>query len=382
MSDPPQADGLGSLGRRSWTFVGVVIAAAIIYLVLAELSGLVVPLVVAAVLGILFVPLVDWGDRYIPRSASAGLVLVGLLALGYLTVVVTVNGVIDQAPEIGMQLQAGLEALAEWLRDLGLSVGNQAATVGELEEVLTSIGPGLASFVGGAFSSLSAFVIGTFVAIFFLYFILKDWDELSGWVGGHLRVPRDVGAGVVDDTVWSMRTYFYVLTGSALVSAVIIGLAMGLLGLPLVFTVALVTFVTSYIPYLGAIFSGAFAFLIALGAGGISDAVIVVAVILIVQNVVQPIVQTKFTKDALDLHPIVTFGSTIVGTALAGILGATLSAPIVAMLISINKRLAEYKNPTVESSTYPPNQEHVVRRGKEGGAESAKARSVRALVFC
>ena len=351
MSDPPQADGLGSLGRRSWTFVGAVIAAAIIYLVLAELSGLVVPLVVAAVLGILFVPLVDWGDRYIPRSASAGLVLVGLLALGYLTVVVTVNGVIEQAPEIGVQIQAGLEALAEWLRDLGLSVGDQAATVGELEKVLTSIGPGLASFVGGAFSSLSAFVIGTFVAIFFLYFVLKDWDELSGWVGGHMRVPRDVGAGVVDDAVWSMRTYFYVLTGSALVSAVIIGLAMGLLGLPLVFTVALVAFVTSYIPYLGAIFSGAFAFLIALGAGGISDAVIVVAVILIVQNVVQPIVQTKFTRDALDLHPIVTFGSTIVGTALAGILGATLSAPIVAMLISINKRLAEYKNPTVESST-------------------------------
>jgi predicted PurR-regulated permease PerM len=351
MSDPPQADGLGSLGRRSWTFVGVVIAATIIYLVFAQLSGLVVPLVVAAVLGILFVPLVDWGDQYIPRSASAGLVLVGLLALGYLTVVVTVNGVIDQAPEIGVQIQAGLEALAEWLRDLGLSVGNQAATVGELEEVLTSIGPGLASFVGGAFSSLSAFVIGTFVAIFFLYFVLKDWDELSGWVGGHLRVPRDVGAGIVDDTVWSMRTYFYVLTGSALVSAVIIGLAMGLLGLPLVFTVALVTFVTSYIPYLGAIFSGAFAFLIALGAGGIRDAVIVVVVILVVQNVVQPIVQTKFTKDALDLHPIVTFGSTIVGTALAGILGATLSAPIVAMLISINKRLADHKEPAGEASS-------------------------------
>jgi len=155
MLDPPQVDGLGSLGRRSWTFVGVVIAAAIIYLVLAELSGLVVPLVVAAVLGILFVPLVDWGDRFIPRSVSAGLVLVGLMALGYLTVVVTVNGVIEQAPEIGVQLQAGLEALAEWLRDLGLSVGDQVATVGELEEVLTSIGPGLASFVGGAFSSLA-----------------------------------------------------------------------------------------------------------------------------------------------------------------------------------------------------------------------------------
>ncbi len=43
--------------------------------------------------------------------------------------------------------------------------------------------------------------------------------------------------------------------------------------------------------------------------------------ILVVQNVVQPIVQTKFTKDALDLHRSSRFGSTIVGTALAGILG-------------------------------------------------------------
>ncbi len=70
---------------------------------------------------------------------------------------------------------------------------------------------------------------------------------------------------------------------------------------------------------------------------------IVVVVLLVVQNVVQPIVQTKFTKDALDLHPIVTFGSTIVGTVLAGIPSPTLSAPVVAMLTSINKRLAKHK---------------------------------------
>ena len=351
MADSAQMGELSTLGRRSWTFVGVVLASAIIFFVLAQLSGLVVPLVIAAVLGILFVPLADWLDKYLPRSAAAGLVLVGLLALGYVVVLVTVNGVIDQASEIGTQIEAGLDALAEWLRGFGLSLGSPAETVGDIEDVVSNIVPGVASFVGGAFSSISAFIIGTFVAIFFLYFMLKDWDVLSGWVGSHLGVGGDVGAGIVEDTVWSMRTYFYVLTGSALVSAVLIGLAMGLLGLPLVFTVALVTFVTSYIPYLGAIFSGAFAFLIALGSGGIQDAVIVLVVILVVQNVIQPIVQTKFTEDALHLHPIVSFGSTIVGTALAGILGATLSAPVVAMLIGINKRLAEQKSPTVEPNT-------------------------------
>lgn len=344
------------MGRAAWSFVGVVLAASIVYYVAAQLSGLFVPLVVAAVLGILFAPLTDWLNRWMPRALAAGLVLVALVALGYVVVLVTLNGVIEQAPEIGSQIQSGLEALARWLGDLGLTSGSEATTVLELEETLSGILPGLASFIGGAFSSLSAFVIGTFVAVFFLYFVLKDWDMLSGWVGGHLGVQEDVGAGMVEDTVWSMRTYFYVLTGSALVSGVLIGLAMVILGLPLAFTVALVTVVTSYIPYLGAIFSGAFAFLIALGAGGIEDAIIVLIVILVVQNVVQPIVQTKFTEDAMDLHPIVTFGSTIVGTALAGILGATLSAPVVAMLISINKRLSEHKNtkrvgPTPQTET-------------------------------
>ncbi len=96
-------------------------------------------------------------------------------------------------------------------------------------------------------------------------------------MGGHLRVPRRCRVRALSTTPFGRCAPTSTsLTGSALVSAVIIGLAMGLLGLPLVFTVALVTFVTSYIPYLGAIFSGAFAFPDCSRAGGIRDAVIVV----------------------------------------------------------------------------------------------------------
>ena len=70
----------------------------------------------------------------------------------------------------------------------------------------------------------------------------------------------------------------------------------------------------------GAIISGAFAVLIALGSGGFGDAVIVLAVILVAQNVVQTIVQTKLTEGRLEMHPIVIFGSTIAGGALFGLL--------------------------------------------------------------
>ena len=112
-----------------------------------------------------------------------------------------------------------------------------------------------------------------------------------------------------------------------------------LLDVPLAFAIALVTLVTSYVPYLGAIVSGAFATLIALGAQGPTVALIMLVVILVVQNVVQTLVLTRVTSDSLSIHPMVNLGSTIVGATLAGILGATLSAPLVAMVIRVRARL-------------------------------------------
>jgi predicted PurR-regulated permease PerM len=123
------------------------------------------------------------------------------------------------------------------------------------------------------------------------------------------------------------------------VVAVIVGGTAALLGLPLVFAITVVTFMTSYVPYLGAIFSGVFAVLIALGAGGPTHALIILAVVVIAQNVVQAIVQTKLTEGRLALHPIVIFGSTIAGGAIFGLLGAALSTPIVAIIILVSHRL-------------------------------------------
>ncbi|MEN8040544.1 MAG: AI-2E family transporter [Actinomycetota bacterium] len=336
-------------GRSAWAFVGIVAAAATIYFALAYLSGLVIPLVIAAVIGMLFTPVVDRVERYVPRSIASGLVLIGLIGLGYWTTAVTVTGIVEQAPEIGKQIRSGLEAFVAWLANLGWDIADPEQIVNELEEILSSMLPGLASLVGSAFTTVAAFLAGTLMALFFLYFVLADWAQLSGWVGRHLGVAPDLGEAMVEDTVWSMRQYFYVLTLSSLITAVVTGVTMVALGLPLAFTVAVVTFITSYVPYLGAIFSGSFAFLIALGAGGVGDAIIILLVILVVQNVVQPLVNAKLTESALHIHPVVVFGSTIVGAAVAGILGATLSAPIVAMLVAIHKRIANARKAAVES---------------------------------
>jgi predicted PurR-regulated permease PerM len=115
------------------------------------------------------------------------------------------------------------------------------------------------------------------------------------------------------------------------------------LSIPLAFTIALVTFVTSYVPYIGALISSVFALLIAFGAGGIVPALIMLIVILVAQNLVQPVVQRQMERNALDLHPIAGFGSTIIGSVLFGILGATLSAPFVAMGTRVRQRVQAFE---------------------------------------
>jgi predicted PurR-regulated permease PerM len=330
-------------GRSSWLLLGIVALAAIAYSALAALSGIVVPLVIATVIGMLAVPLVDALERRrVPRGVGAVLVLIGLFVIAIGSVAIAINGVIDQGDELTTQLTTAFETIDSWLEELDVDVGVAEERVEQVKDFGVDVVPGVASWFTSAFSGVVAFLTGTLMGMFLLYFILADWERLRSWVGSNLGVPSKLGADIVDDATSVIRLGFSALTVSSVVTAVVIGLTMLILGVPLAFTVALVTFVTSYIPYLGAILSGAFAFLIARGSSGLTEAIVLLVVILVVQNVVQTVMTTKLTSDRLSLHPIASLISTIVGASLAGLLGATLSAPVLAMTIRISRRVRAY----------------------------------------
>ncbi len=337
---PARGSALARWGLRSWLLLGVLLAAAAVLWLLSQVSGIVVPLVLAAVLGALFAPVVERLRRVgVPAAAGAGLVLVGLAAVTALSVWLVVAGVLDQAAQISSQVDAGLAELESWLASHGVAVsGGLAGQAGGLAGLAVEGLPGL---LGGVFSGLASLLVGLVIAVFLLYYVLVDWDGLRAWVGAHLGLAPQVGADVVGDAVDSVRRYFWSLTLSAVVTAVLIGGTAWLLGVPLAFTIALITLTTSYVPYLGAIFSGAFATLIALGSSGIETAVVLLVVVLVVQNVVQTVVLARLSSTALRLHPIITMSSTIVGAAVAGVLGATLATPATAALLLVHRRLSE-----------------------------------------
>jgi len=335
---------LRAAGIRAWSIVGILAVTVLLYMGFSTFSSFVLPLIVAAVLGMVFEPVASLLARAMPRQVASLLVLVGIGVLAAVSIGVVVIGIIDQGPEIVDQTQASIDLARNWLAERGISIVILEDVRAQLSTFLDEVLPGLLTYVPSAFSGISSFLVSSFIALFFLYFILAEWESLAGWVGANLGVPADLGEGIVEDATRSFRDYFYVLTLSSLPVAIMVWVAALIMSVPLAFTIALITFVTSYVPYIGALVSSLFALLIAFGAGGIVPALIMLVVILVAQNVVQPIIQRQLERNALDLHPIVGFGSTIIGSVLFGILGATLSAPTVAMVMRVRTRIRAFED--------------------------------------
>lgn len=344
MASGNESEGILSLGKKSWAFVGISLAAVILYYALSSVSALVIPLVVAVVLGALFAPLVDKLSTSMPRKLAATFVMVGLIVASFSATWMVVKGLVDQYGAIKDELVAGFNTLSDWFADRGFGLVADDLSFANLEGFFGSVSTGIASYASNAFSSVGAFIAGLFIGLFILYYVLSGWDDLVNWVSSHMGVPKKLGNDIARDAIWSVRRYFYALTITSLVTAIMIGVAAVVIGVPLAIPIAIVTLLTSYIPYIGAFVSGAFAVLIALSSGGITAAIIILGVILAAQVLVQPLLQNKMTASELKINPAVSFGSTIVGATLAGVLGATLSAPILATLIMARQRIIDYKD--------------------------------------
>ena len=328
---PGLPDWFQTLGRGAWLLVGIAALLAIAFFLLGLISDLLIPLLFAAILAAIFVPLVDRLERWrLPRWLGAPLVV--LLVIGVVSLIAwsVVAGLLGRDREILARVTAGLNEGGS-LAGIGEPDTEQARRIlGRLVETLVS---GLLS----GLSSVTVLIVGIVTGLFILLFLMKDWrpivEATSKWVAAALGLPPGVGRQIVSDTVQSFRSYALGVTIIGLMNGVVIGLGAALLGVPLVLPIALLNFVTSYIPFYGAFFAGAFAVLVALGANGLSVALAMLAITLLTNNTLQNLLEPLVFGKTLRLHPLVVMLVTTAGTLLFGLLGATLAAPVTAVTL-------------------------------------------------
>jgi predicted PurR-regulated permease PerM len=340
-------DWLKTLGIAGWMITGASAAVIVFSYVFSTAASIMVPLVLAFVIGVVAFPLVErLQKRGMSKSVSAVLVLVLLLAIAVGVVWITVAGIVSQWPEISNQFKAGLTAAASQLSSMGIDEETVSSALTELQasasEASKSALTGAASAVGAGLASLFGILFSVFIAFSLLYYVLSDYPSISSYLAVHMGLPPDLGSGVVQDASDSLRGYFKGTTMTGLAVASVIGVGVALLGVPLAIPIALVTFLTCYIPYVGAIISGAFAFVIAWGSNGLTTALIVLVLVLVTQNLLQTVIQAKAMGTALELHPIVILAGTMLGGIFAGLLGAALAAPLIALSVRAIKRISSY----------------------------------------
>jgi len=202
---------------------------------------------------------------------------------------------------------------------------------------------GLASLLFG----LSFAALGTF-------FLLKDGPGMREWLDRHVGLPEPIARTISGSVIISLRGYFRGVTFVAAFNGIIVGLAALVLGVPLAGTIAVVTFVTAYIPYIGAIVAGAFAVLLALGSQGTGIAVAMLIVVLLANGLLQNLFQPFAMGSALDLNPLVVLVVTIGAGCLFGMLGLVLAAPIVSATVRIAKALNRPLDAPPEPRSEPP----------------------------
>jgi putative heme transporter len=329
---------LRDLGFSSWLLVGFVLIIVGLVWLLGETSTIVGPVIVATVLGAVAGPAVGWLERHrVPRVGGAILVLLGLVAIGVLIFCLVFGGISAQSGDISAKLNKSLDKIQSWLSDVGVD-NTQSAKEG-VQESAPKIRTTLLSGVASGIDGLKNLLFFLAFAILSTLFVLKDGPVMHRFVNRHLGVPEPVANVVTTNIAKSLRSYFLAVTIIAAFNAILIGGAALILGVPLAGTIAVVTFVGAYIPFVGAWVAGGFAVLIALGAGSTSDALILAVVALLANGVLQQMIQPLVMGATLSLNPLVVLVVTIGAGALFGMVGLTLAAPLTSAAVHISNDL-------------------------------------------
>lgn len=343
---------LRDLGFASWLLVGFVLIILGVVWLLDQTSTIVMPVLLAAVLGAVAGPGVGWLERHrVPRIGGAILVLLGLVAVGVVIFLLVFGGISANSSDISAKLNQGLDKIQGWLSDLGVDNAEKAKE--SVKDAAPKIRTTLLSGVAEGLAGLKSLLFFLGFATLSTLFVLKDGPVMRRFINRHMGVPEADAEIVTGNVAKSLRSYFLGVTIIAAFNAIVIGLAALIIGVPLAGTIAVVTFVGAYIPFLGAWVAGAFAVMIALGTVGTDAALAMGVVALLANSALQQMIQPFVMGATLGLNPLVVLVVTIGAGSLFGMVGLTLAAPLTSAAVHISNDLRKRSASSAEGATVP-----------------------------
>ncbi|WP_138759805.1 AI-2E family transporter [Modestobacter altitudinis] len=325
-----------SVAIASAQLILIVIALVILGYVFGKLWVVLLPVV----LGLLFTTVLWPATRFLrkhhwpPALASATVLLVFLAAIGGIIAVIAPQ-VVGQVEELADGVTGGLQQVQEYLAGPPFNLGDEQVgnAVDSVINTVQSNAQNIAGYAVTTATTIGNALVNLVLALVLAFFFLKDGPKWTPWLAAQTGPRAAPHVAALSSKAWTTLSEFIrqqALVG--FVDAFFIGLGLLVFDVPLVLPLAVLTFFGAFIPIIGAFVAGAFAVLIALVSNGVTTAIWILVVVLLVQqlegNVLQPIIQGR----GLNLHAAVVILAVTAGSSLAGIIGAFLSVPVAALI--------------------------------------------------
>jgi predicted PurR-regulated permease PerM len=181
---------------------------------------------------------------------------------------------------------------------------------------------------------------GIVLCFFISFFLIKDGERIWSWLVSGLSPERGRRANLAGHAAWQAVVYY--VRGTVVVAAihaVVMGITLTIIGSPLVAPLALFMFVAAFVPLAGVLIAGTVAIIIVLAAKGLIAAVIVLAVMIVMNQLEGHLLQPQVVGKMVRLHPLAVILVLAVAVVVAGIAGAVVAIPITAALTSATRAL-------------------------------------------
>jgi predicted PurR-regulated permease PerM len=335
---PPPPRDLELAASWAWRVLVCLLAVACLLALLWYLRVIVVPAMVALTLAPVLTPIASLLRRHGIRRLAPGIALTtGIVVVAGLGAIVT-SSVAAEYEELASAVSDAVTDITGWLE--GEPFNLSGARAGDLDSSLGAAWREGSGYLVAGIRTGVGLLAGLILALALLYFVLRDGEGLWNWTLRRVSPALRPSIDRAGRSSWQVLAGF--IRGTvliALIDATLIGIGLWILGVPLVFPLAVLVFLGSFVPFVGATISGMIAVLVAFADGGWVTALIALGIILGVQflegNFLQPIIQSR----TVDLHPAVILLAVAAGGSLFGVLGAYLAVPVAAVAVAMTVSL-------------------------------------------
>ncbi|MFI9152122.1 AI-2E family transporter [Streptomyces sp. NPDC053367] len=348
--DPAQAVpwGMRVAAEAGWRLLVLAGTLWVLMRVISAVQLVVLAFVAALLMTALLQPSVAWLRRHgVPRGPATALTaILGFVVIGLIGWFVTWQ-VMENIDDLSDQVQDGIDELRRWLLDSPFHVTDKQ--INEIAKNLReAIGANTDQITSAGLEGVTVVVealTGILLTVFSTLFLLYDGRRIWEWT---LKlVPAAARPGVAGAGPRAWRTLTAYVRGTvvvALIDAIFIGLGIYFLDVPMAVPLAVFIFLFAFIPLVGAVVSGALAVVVALVTQGVFTAVMTLAVVLAVQQIEGHILQPFILGRAVRVHPLAVVLSVAAGGMVAGIGGAVVAVPLVAVTNTVVGYLRAYSH--------------------------------------